>query len=741
MKRLRLPVFVAAIFLSAFLLFAVEPMFTKMVLPTLGGAPAVWSVAMVFFQTLMLAGYAYAHWLTSRLPLRAALLTHLAVLAIASVSLPIALRADALPPLDANPMLWLIGAFGLSVGLPFFALAAQGPLLQAWFARSGHQHADNPYFLYGASNIGSFAALLAYPFVIEPFFGLKAQSTAWTLGYAAMVVCVAAAAALVASGARRNGLSATEASPARVEKTTLSTRLAWVGLSFVPSALLVAVTAHISTDIAAAPLLWVLPLALYLLAFVLTVRERPVVGTNLLKLLQSGGTALVLITMAVGGTAIGLSLAAHLGLFLVNALVASAALYALRPQARELTAFYAYMSFGGALGGLFAGLVAPNIFSTILEYPLLLAAAIFCRADVWSALRAMTRGVWIMAAAMALAVCVVARLSTMGLIPSGLAQLVLAASFGIALVLTWREARQMIVIGVAAVFQLVLFQHVLDTGDTHRSFFGVVKITEMMGGQFRVMAHGTTLHGAVRIRQANGAPLPDKPLPTTYYAPQGPMGEAIATARALKGPLSRLSFIGLGVGALACHALPGEAVTYYEIDPLVVRLASDANRFRFLSACTPNAQIITGDARLTLARATQNSDVIVVDAFSSDAIPVHLLTREAMALYLDKLAPGGRIVVHISNKSMAFSQILARAAAEAGLQTFVAAEFTVPPERGELDTGSIAAILVRETADLGTLAAPASRWRKIDVDQTARPWSDDWSTILPAIIAKWRGVL
>src|ERR1035437_5658403 len=334
LAQLILPVSVIAISLSALLLFVVEPMFAKMALPALGGSPAVWSVAMVFFQTVMLLGYIYAHVLTKVLPVRIGALVHIDLLGLAFLSLPVGLRAGEAS--QDNPAFWLIGVFGFSVGLPFFALSAQGPLLQAWFARSDHPCAKDPYFLYAASNIGSFAALVAYPFVIEPLFGLSAQATTWTIGFVVMAGLVAAAGfTTCATPTRDDKSSSTTVTAIPTPRIAPMTFLKWVGLSLVPSGLMVSVTAHISTDIAATSLLWVLPL----------------------------------------------------GFFFISALVSQRLLYQLRPDASQLTVFYMGISLGGALGGLFAGIIASFLFSSILEYPLLIAATLFCRSGLRNLLR------------------------------------------------------------------------------------------------------------------------------------------------------------------------------------------------------------------------------------------------------------------------------------------------------------------------------------------------------------------
>lgn len=734
-----LPVFAATIFLSALLLFALEPMFTKMALPSLGGSPAVWSVAMVFFQGLMFAGYCYAHALTRWMaPVKGAIL-HGCVLALAFASLPVALRAGAGLPEGGSPAAWLIGVFTMSVGLPFFALSAHGPLLQAWFARSGHRQARDPYFLYGASNIGSFAALIAYPVVIEPLSGLAAQSRAWTLGFAGLAALIGVCAVCVF---RRGGEAAQLRAPAPAEEArpaaSLKSAGAWAALAFVPSALLVSVTAHISTEIAAAPLLWVIPLGLYLLSFTLTFRQPAPALEGPLAILQPGLTLTILVAGAIGSFgSLGMGLACHLALFCVNALVCHLALYRLRPGAGDLTLFYAAMSFGGALGGLFAGLAAPLMFSSVAEYPLLMAAAMFCRPGALRGLMALSKPARITLALGACAPPAAAFALSQGARIEW-APTLLAGVIAALVLFHWRDAGRVAVAALSATLGIMLMEKLDPRYETFRSFFGVHRVEAARGGAFRTLAHGTTLHGAIRIRNPDGSVASGRPVPTTYYAMKGPLGEAVSAARAAHGSIGQAAFIGLGAGALACHMRAGEPVTFFEIDPLVIQLARDSGKFRFLSDCAPQARFVTGDARLTLARGPAANDIIVVDAFSSDAIPVHLLTREAFQLYLSKLAPEGLIALHISNNTMEFSGIVARIAADLGLAAYMRRDEAVAPDDADFRTPSLAAVIARDAKHLGALAAQGSGWTRLEANRANWPWTDDYSTILPALLAKHR---
>jgi hypothetical protein len=733
-----LPLFTATIFLSALLLFSVEPMFTKMALPLLGGSPSVWSVAMVFFQTLMLAGYSYAYALMRWAPPRLGVIVHIVVLTASFAFLPIVPHFANAPPGAANPTLWLILVFGASVGLPFFALSAQGPMLQSWFARAGHSQSSDPYFLYAASNAGSCIALLAYPFLVEPLLGLSAQSALVTILFVVMAALV-----VLSSVAGLRGAAVSPVERAASETTRLSAKpigarqvLVWVARSFVPSGLLVSVTAHISTDIASAPLLWVLPMGLYLLTFVLAFRSRCFASDATLGVLAAWSGAMALMTLGMAsGSMIGL--AVHLTAFFCIAMMCHRMLYRSRPDAGALTLFYFSMSLGGALGGLFAGLIAPLIFSVVAEYPLLIVAALACRPGALGLLRATSpRAVLsLFGAIAAIFLAAHAALAVTG--SPEIATRIAFGGLGATAFLIWRRAGALLIVALAMALQLTWLPGFEKGIENYRSFFGVNRVKETGDGQFRVLIHGTTLHGAIRIRNADGSPFIGRPIPATYYHPNGPLGETIAAARTTHDGLRHIAVIGLGAGALACDTRAGEPATFYEIDPVVVRLASDASRFRYLADCAPGAKIIIGDARLTLASQSQTSDVMIIDAFSSDAIPVHLLTTEAIALYMSKLDEHGLLALHISNNHMEFASLIARSAADLGLLAYVRRDTNVSPRDPDMRTASAVIVLARREADFGPLLRD-NEWRKTLPDPAVGAWTDDRSSILAAIVAKWR---
>lgn len=739
--RVARPVFSVVLFLSAFLLFGVEPMFTKMALPVLGGAPAVWSVAMVFFQGILLGAYVYAHTLKRLNNVRLAALIHLTVMGAALFAMPISLSTHWGKPPSSSEAFWLLGVFATSVGLPFFAVAANGPLLQVWFAQTGHPHAKDPYFLYGASNIGSFAALVAYPFVIEPFLPLKLQSVTWMSGFFGLGILIA----LCAVVAIRGGGAAIMSFPARqihapleapASATLWRQRLSWIGLSAVPSGLLLAVTAHISTDVAAVPLLWVAPLALYLLTFVFAFRERPIPG---LPALPFALPAFVAIGWTVADANFNLvaRIGIYLSIFFVAALSAHATLYFRRPSVVRLTEFYVCISFGGMLGGVFSGLVAPHVFSTVAEYPLLVAAAFFCRPGVFARWRERwPRDLIFVLCCWIVSLGISAALATtvVGQANGRSVQIVVIAALAL---VSAHDALRSALCGAAITLVVLLATVQSNDGIAMRSFFGVNRIFESGDGRFRVLMHGTTIHGAMRIRENDGSAVVGKPKPLTYYSAGGSISDAIETVRSARGGLRNVSVLGLGAGSLACDSRLGEAWSFREIDPIVIEIARNPAYFRFLSECGPDIPVVLGDARLTLADVNERQSLIVIDAFSSDSIPVHLLTSEAMRLSADKLEPNGALVYHVSNRNLELKNIVARVATENGLSAYFRIDETNrEATQNDLFAPSAVVVVTRDVDGIGR--ALASRgWSRVTADMTRRAWSDDYSNILEAIVDRW----
>ena len=730
-RRLEPLLYAATLFVSALLLFSIQPMFAKMVLPKLGGAPAVWSVAMVFFQTVLLAGYGYAYVLNRLLSPRWAAMFHLLLLGITAMMLPIAIAPGwGVPPQDGTA-LWLFGLFAVSIGLPFFTLSASAPLLQSWFASSGHKQAGNPYVLYAASNLGSFAALFAYPVIIEPFLTLKTQTAAWSIGFALLAVLLSFVGLLTA----RALPAAVRAEAVDDVNASVVERMRWIALAAVPSGLVIAVTAYLTTDIAAAPFLWVVPLAIYLLTFVAVFRERPwIAHANVVRFVPFAVAPLAV--SLIGGEKVFwlTSIALNLVVFALLTLMCHGELYARRPSPRRLTEFYLCTSFGGVIGGGFAGLLAPQIFNGNYEYPILIALALLCMPGLVTggSRKALTEAApWLVASAALALVWYVTRFQ-----PSATLELpfqVLLALLAAAMLFQRQRPMRFFGLVILSFSVTALWRPGIAPIETARSFFGVHKVAEVNDGRARLLYHGTTIHGAQRLRNDDGTPVSGPLLPQTYYYPGGPFAEAIGAVRAARGSLNHVAVVGLGTGTLACHSKGNEHWTFFEIDPEVIRIARDPNRFEFLSRCAPESPVIAGDARLTLEASTDRYDLIVLDAFSSDTIPVHLLTREAVAGYLSKLSPHGVLLLHISNRHLDLTPVVAKVAQSLGLAAFAREDRSAGDLLTTLKADARLVVLARDAADAGSVAG---NWMPLRPDQSSALWTDDYSNILGIMLRR-----
>jgi hypothetical protein len=719
------------LFVSAFLLFSIQPMFAKMVLPRLGGAPAVWSVAMVFFQTALLAGYAYAHLLQRLLPPRRAALFHLLLISATAMALPIDIASGWGSPPSNGIALWLFGLFAVSIGLPFFTLSASAPLLQRWFSASGHRQAENPYVLYAASNLGSFAALFAYPVVIEPWLTLSVQTQIWSCGFAILTV-LAAGVALFAVNA--SPFAITPDKPRNDVTPSVGERIGWVVLAAIPSGLVIAVTAYITTDVAAAPFLWVVPLAIYLLTFVAVFRARPWIAHKTVVWLVPFVVA-PLAPSLIGGEKVYwlATILLNLAAFALLTLMCHGEVYARRPRPEQLTEFYLCTSLGGVIGGAFAGLVAPQIFNGNYEYPILIAAALLCmprlfpgrwhnalaEALPWLVLSAVLAGAWWLTHL---------QLPTTLELPFQILSALLAAA------MLLQRHRPMWFFGIVILsFTVTAFWRPgLAPIETARSFFGVHKVVETADGRARLLYHGTTIHGAQRLRNDDGTPVSGAPELVSYYYAGGPIAEGIRSARAAHGGFDRAGVIGLGTGSLACHREGAERWDFFEIDPEVIRIARNPDFFRFLSACAPDASITLGDARLTLKDSSSPYDLIVLDAFSSDAIPVHLLTSDAFRGYLSRLSPHGVILVHISNRHLDLAPVVANVAQSLGLVAFLKYDQNAGGFFTDLHANARVMLLARDPRDLGA----AQSWAQVRPDPSSATWTDDYSNILGVMLRK-----
>ena len=704
-------------------------MFGRMVLPLLGGAPAVWTTALVFYQAVLLGAYLYAHATTAWISARRQAPWHVGLVLAAGLTLPVAVPAWWTPPVADDPVPSLLVLLAAGVGPPFFAVAATSPLLQRWLADTRHAMARDPYVLYAASNLGSLLGLLAYPTVVEPALRLADQSRVWAAGYALFGLLVLGSAVAARRGPTADAVPAPE-SPPREESGWRARRLHWVLLSLVPASLMLGVTAYLSTDLAAVPLLWVIPLALYLLTFTLTFAPRPPLPHRLMAALLPLALLPVVLVLAAGAhEPLLLIVPAHLAAFFAVAMVCHGELWRLRPPPSALTGFYAWMSLGGVLGGLFAALVAPRLFATAAEYPLMLVLACLtiARPDPPDRrLRLRLRDIGLPVGLAALLVALV------GARPVDRATAGPLLGLGALACLAFARRPARFGLGIGAVLLAGTLPLGTEGRPLHaaRSFFGIHRVTLDPTGTSHLLLHGTTLHGSQSLDPARRLE------PLAYFHRDGPIGQVFATRSTLSvaGPIA---VVGLGTGSLACHGRPGERWTFYEIDPVVERIARDPRYFTFLRDCPPEIGVVLGDARLTLPRAPRaHYRLIVLDAYSSDAPPVHLLTREALGVYLDRLTPGGLLAFNISNRHLDLEPVLGSLAREAGLVARIQRDVVGAEARALGRTPSTWLIMVRGTADLGPLGGDP-RWRPARAAPGVRAWTDDFAALLDVV--SWRG--
>jgi SAM-dependent methyltransferase len=843
-----LPAFALTLFVSATLLFLVQPMIGKMLLPMLGGTPAVWNTCMVFFQALLLAGYAYAHASTAWLGVRRQAFLHLGVLLLPLLTLGLTLDRGLLDYTGGSPIPGLLLMLLLSVGLPFFVVSASAPLLQKWFAGTGHPAAKDPYFLYGASNLGSMLALFGYPVVVEPYLMLAAQRRLWQVGYGLLVVLTAVCAVFLwrSHPVAADKVAESEPKLEAAAPLTIGRRLRWVALAFVPSSLMLGVTTYMTTDIAAIPLLWVLPLGLYLLSFILVFSRLPAgVHRLMVVLLPLVVMLLVFLMISEFPLRIWLKIGVHLVALFVVAMVCHGELARDRPPTRYLTGFYLWMSLGGVLGGLFNSLLAPLIFTGLAEYPLALVLAclltptlveerkarpsslrgtwlmgFFAGAGIAMLLPGLgyahltfdaldgPDGLWLVAAPLAALVIVgalawadrqgrAARWLDLGL-PAALAVMAIGLYFSLGrmvlnrgLVLFFNELHNELVdwlpsrlvklldldpvdvfvlfvfilpvvlcslfmtrplrfgLGIGALLWANTFCALLDSDALlrDRSFFGTLRVAD--SGDFRRLEHGTTLHGEQRVRWdwtvaadavdtlAATDPLAAVALaaawqdtwlhpgrePQTYFHRTGPIGQMFeAYQDRFAG--RHIGVTGLGCGTLASYGQAGQKLTYYEIDPLVQRIALDPLYFTYVRDAQERGvqvDVVLGDARLRLEERARSGSpdkfvLLIMDAFSSDAIPLHLITREALAVYLDNLAPDGLLVFNISNRYLDLEPVLGNLAATAGLAGVIQSD---SDNRIPGKASSTWVVLARQESVLDRLLHEG-RWEKW---QSQRDWS------------------
>lgn len=777
-----LVLFSVTLFLSAFLLFGVQLMVAKMILPILGGSPSVWNTCMFFFQATLLLGYGYSHLATRwwRVPRHA--IFHSILLFIPLAFLPIAFQKTEAGSEIAHPILAVLAWLTLGVGIPFFVVSTSAPLVQKWFAQTPHPDGEDPYFLYAASNFGSLLGVLSYPLIIEPNFSLDRQSFLWTIAYGLLVIVTIGCATFVwkLGGDREKAITSAR-SHEDFPETFLTPpitqhKIQWVFLSFLPSSLMLGVTTYITTDIASIPLLWAVPLAIYLLSFILTFSRKPFQLNRTLisiaPLFFSGTIALENIKILLP---VGILLFAHWGSLFLASCVLHGELAKSRPHPEYLTEFYFWISLGGVLGGLFNSIVAPWIFPRLVEYPLIIGFVLLLLRDPWQEdrsskpeiedLEALNREVkqakienpdldvseWVSAN-------ILSHYSSrnrprkrtlfsftlpisLGLLIGNFFlgfQLNLGNSSFIAWLFTlglfgaigyafslypWRWL-------VGFVFIILLNQFALPTSQviyTDRNFFGVNQVLYNATENYHAFVHGTTLHG----KQSLNPQRQNEPL--TYFTKTGPIGQLFQSLET-EPRISRIGVMGLGVGTLAAYAKPGQNWTFYEIDPAVEKIASDPQYFTFLQNAKGEVNIILGDGRLSIAKSPNNSyDLLVMDAFSSDSIPVHLVTREAIDLYLQKLSPQGLLALNITNRYLDLQPVIGALARDRNLVALTQWDKNVSIQERQLGkTPSHWVILARDRRDFGNLANDP-RWKPISNESSISVWTDNFSNLFRSL--------
>ena len=711
------PLYSAAIFLNAGLLFLVQPMIAKMLLPLFGGSTSVWIVSMVFFQAVLLLGYTYAHLVSKWLKPRLAATVHLVLFAAGALTLPLGIPQTAPDPnLPAIQILWILCK---TVGPTFFALSAGAPLLQRWFAGTDDKDAKDPYFLYAASNAGSMLALLAYPILVEPALLLADQTKIWAGAYG---VCGVLILISVLAAQRSQGRESEELAPAK--PIIAKQRLLWLAAAAIPSSLMLGATTYLTQDLAPVPLLWVIPLALYLLTFILAFSRKRILSQGKLQIAYLI-VACPLLTMVILEMTrpIELIFTLHLVGFFLAAWMCHQRLASSRPDARNLTEFYFWIALGGVVGGCVNALIAPILFSDYREYPLALIAAMMLGMPILAKRRA--REVIVVTAAGAITLVGALILHNKEMINAYQWEVVaIALPLCAALALFSRSLLN----GATALVVYVLFCFFANSPERTlfegRSFYGAheVRMYKEDGKDFHMLAHGDTVHGLQRLDQLQE--------PQSYYHREGPLGRLFGRLAA-DPETSDIACLGLGAGTVAAFGKPGWKMTFYEIDPMVEVYASDPRLFTFLRDSKAEVNTVIGDGRLTIGQAPDGKyDLILLDAFSSDAVPIHLLTTEAIQIYFSKLKPNGVVCFHVSNRYLELKSVLSAAAQSLGLATLWNEDFNEKELTG-MRPSEIVLLARSKSAFRGLDTLP--NWTPPPLDPAVRAWTDEYSNPLAAI--------
>jgi hypothetical protein len=731
----------AGVFLSAGLVFLIQPLFARLLLPEFGGSPSVWNTCTVFFQTTLLLGYCYTWLSTKWLSPRNQIALHCALLLLTLVQLPIGLRILGTEVITTSPALQLLTLLTLSIGGPYFAVSTTTPLLQHWFSRSRHKLARDPYFFYAISNCGSILGLLTYPLIVERLFDLNSQGLTWTIGYGILVGLTIVCGCLTLRGlAKEPPTSTDDDSTGRSGERNVDAgsqlsdrpmtglrRLRWVVLALVPSAMMLAVTTRVTTDVAAVPLLWVLPLVAYLATYINAFARRPLLKFD--RLLPVLFPALMVAAwMSLVGPRSQLRAAFEIVMFLICGIVLHGELAADRPSTKYLTEYYFWMALGGCLGGTLVGIVAPAVFPSYVEFPLILVLAALtqqeCSKPGSGKSHKFNRVFRVLATIIVCGTGMI--ICFVDVWASALATTSQFVGFAaLAIFFLMNHAR-----GFALSLALVLIPAVLipatNTLARKRTFFGVHRVfyeeDHAAGYRVHTLAHGTTVHGEQVI-----SPASLRSVPRTYYGPTGPIGQALSLAGAEKDARN-VAVVGLGSGALMTYSKAGDQFDFFEIDPAVRDIAEDPDLFTYLSCGEGKQLVIIGDGRLKLAEADPETyDVIVLDAFGSDSIPVHLLTAEALDVFMSRLKSDGTLIVHISNRHLDLEPVLGRYAVDRKLEALVCIK-SADASRGQLPTHAMA---ITRSPELISLLSALPGWHE-PRNNTAL-WTDSHSSIFDVL--------
>lgn len=728
--------FAATLFVSASIMFVLQPMFGKILLPLLGGSPAVWNTCMVFYQTILFLGYLYAHLISTRQNNHRQILIHTVIIVISFLALPLALPENTIPPTDSDPTLWLVGILSLSIGLPFFVVSTTSPLLQKWFANIGHHTSHDPYYLYAASNVGSMLALLSYPFLLEPNIGLDNQKTYWAIGYIVLCILILACGFLLwkVHTAQKSETPAVEETVEPLP-LTIQTKLYWFALAFVPSSLLLGLTNFISTDIASVPLLWIIPLTLYLLTFIIVFSTLGGKVHGLMVKLQPM-VLLPFIAYSFINPAVlpyWVDLILHLAAFFLAVMVCHGELAKHRPHTRYLTDFYLIMSFAGMLGGMFNTFVAPFIFNAVYEYPIMIIAALLLRPRLIKSQRPWQQQ--LLLDSIFPAIVLIAGLViffSVEQLPQYLDTIGPALILLTGLIYSFRDKPASL-----AMFSAILIFFIFGLRGTlsntlfqERTFFGVISVRESTlineenrPEKFHEFYHGTTKHGAQRL------PVKWRTTPLTYFSRPGPIGQFFSEYDS-QNDNWKIAVVGLGAGTLSCYAKKSQQWKFYELDPDIVKVAQNPKYFTYLELCGKNHVMDVGDARISIQKEADHSlDLLIIDAFSSDSIPTHLLTQEAFELYFSKIKTDGLLAFHITNRHLALKKVISDHSKNMKFASLIQ-EFK-PQNEIPLVIATDWVVMAKDEATLNPLKqSRLGNWQQLALYFDMRTWTDDFTNIV-----------